>query len=122
VSWREHRFAPAPGTVLCRLEEVPDGACKELRFGPGEDSFDLLLYRRGGEVRAYVNCCPHFSLPLNAQPGEFLLLRNSQIMCAYHCAVFRLEDGHCIAGPAEGLGLEPVPVQLDGVQIRLGAP
>jgi nitrite reductase/ring-hydroxylating ferredoxin subunit len=122
MSWRGHRFAPAPGTLLCQIEAVPDGACKELRFGDGDDSFNLLLYRRGGDVRAYVNCCPHFSLPLNAQPGEFLLLPHSEIMCAYHCAVFRLEDGHCIAGPAEGMGLEPVPVQLDGTQIRVGTP
>ena len=122
MSWRGHRFAPSPGTLLCRIEAVPDGACKELRFGEGEDCFSLLLYRRGSVVRAYVNCCPHFSLPLNAQPDEFLLLRNSEIMCAYHCAVFRLEDGHCIAGPAEGMGLEPVPVQVDAAQIYLGVP
>jgi nitrite reductase/ring-hydroxylating ferredoxin subunit len=122
MSWRGHRFAPAPGTPLCRIDAVPDGACKELRFGEGDDTFNLLLYRRGGEVRAYVNCCPHFSLPLNAQPGEFLLLKNSEIMCAYHCAVFRLEDGHCIAGPAEGMGLEPVPIRLDGAQICIGTP
>ncbi|HXN10845.1 MAG TPA: Rieske 2Fe-2S domain-containing protein [Steroidobacteraceae bacterium] len=122
MSWRGHRFAPAAGTPLCHIDAVPDGACKELRFGDGDDSFNLLLYRRGDEVRAYVNCCPHFSLPLNAQPDEFLLLRNSEIMCAYHCAVFRLDDGHCIAGPAEGMGLEPVPVRLDGALICLGTP
>ena len=122
MSWRGHRYAPAAGTPLCDIGAVPDGACKELRFGDGDDSFNLLLYRRGDEVRAYVNCCPHFSLPLNAQPGEFLLLRNSEIMCAYPCAIFRLEDGHCVAGPAEGMGLEPVPVRLDGAQICVGAP
>jgi nitrite reductase/ring-hydroxylating ferredoxin subunit len=122
VSWREHRFAPTQGTLLCAIEAVPDGACKELRYGDGEQCFNLLLYRRGRMVRAYVNSCPHFSLPLNAQPDRFLLLKNAEIMCAYHCAVFRLDDGHCIAGPAEGMGLEPVPVHVDATRIYLGSP
>jgi nitrite reductase/ring-hydroxylating ferredoxin subunit len=112
MGWREHRYAPASGTLLCRVDSVADGACKELRFGDGEGMLSLLLYRRGVEVHGYVNSCPHFSLPLNARPGKFLLLKGARLMCAWHCAVFRLDDGHCIEGPAEGLGLEPVPVTV----------
>jgi nitrite reductase/ring-hydroxylating ferredoxin subunit len=92
----------------------------ELRFGHGEYCFRLLMHRRLSTVRAYVNQCPHFSLPLNARPDRFLLLAHHRIMCAYHCAVFRLEDGHCEAGPAEGMSLEPVPVELVGEQVCLG--
>jgi nitrite reductase/ring-hydroxylating ferredoxin subunit len=120
MSWRWHRYAPAPGTLLCRLEAIPDGACQELRFGDSADGFRLVLYRQGSLVRAYVNRCPHLLLPLNAEPNQFLLLKNFEIMCAYHGAVFRLEDGYCIAGPAEGKGLEPVPVFVDAAQVYLG--
>jgi nitrite reductase/ring-hydroxylating ferredoxin subunit len=122
MGWREHRSAPAAGTSLCAIDAIPDGGCKELRYGPGDDAFALLMYRRESEVRAYVNKCPHFSLPLNSRPDTFLLLRDSQIMCAYHSAVFRLEDGLCIAGPAHGMGLERVPVRLVERQIYLGEP
>jgi nitrite reductase/ring-hydroxylating ferredoxin subunit len=119
MSWREHRCAPAQGTLLCRMDSVPDGACKELRYGEGDGLFSLLLHRRGAGIRAYVNSCPHFSLPLNAHPDKFLLLADARIMCAWHCAVFRLDDGRCIAGPAQGTGLEPVPVAVVDGQIYL---
>jgi len=109
---RPHCNAPPAGTLLCSLEAVPEGGCKELRYGAGDDAFRLLLYRRGQQVRAYVNSCPHFSLPLNGNSESFFLLEGARIMCAWHCAVFRLEDGFCEEGPASGLTLDRVPVSL----------
>jgi nitrite reductase/ring-hydroxylating ferredoxin subunit len=103
-------FAPAKGTLLCRADTVGDGDCKELRFGAGDRLFSLFLYRRGDRIRGYVNNCPHFSLPLNTSPDKFLLVEDGYLMCAWHCAVFRLEDGHCTDGPAKGLSLEAIPV------------
>jgi nitrite reductase/ring-hydroxylating ferredoxin subunit len=120
--WREHRYAPVTGTVLCRLDEIPEGGCNEVRFGEGDGALSLFVYRGEPGIRAYVNCCPHFSLPLNARPGRFLMLAGAQIMCAYHCAIFRLDDGHCIAGPAEGMGLEEVRVELAGELVRVSPP
>jgi nitrite reductase/ring-hydroxylating ferredoxin subunit len=112
MSWQSHRYAPPPGERLCALESVPAGACIELRYGAGEDAFTLLLHRSGSGVKAYVNRCPHFSLPLNARPGEFLLMGGARIMCSFHSAVFRLEDGHCVDGPAVGMALESVPIEI----------
>jgi nitrite reductase/ring-hydroxylating ferredoxin subunit len=118
MGWQQHRYAPAAGSLLCRLEDLPDGRCKELRFGPsdptlpGDGALSLLLSRRGEQVRAYVNCCPHFSVPLNARPDQFVLAGNDRVMCAWHSAVFRLEDGHCVEGPAQGMGLDAVPVRV----------
>jgi nitrite reductase/ring-hydroxylating ferredoxin subunit len=77
----------------------------------------VLLYRSGLEVKAYINCCPHLSLPLNARPGEFLLMSGERIMCAHHCAVFRLQDGHCVDGPAGKTALEAVSVEVRDGQI-----
>jgi len=120
LGWQDNRNAPAPGTLLCQLETVPDGGCHEVRFGPADSAFCVLLFRRGVDVRAYVNSCPHFSMPLNAHPDEFILLQHERIMCAWHCAVFRLQDGHCIEGPAQGMGLDPVPVELLDGQLLVG--
>jgi nitrite reductase/ring-hydroxylating ferredoxin subunit len=121
MGWQEHRFAPAPGSLLCRLEDVPDGGCREVRFGPEDSGLSLLLSRRGDLVRAYVNSCPHFSLPLNARPDQFVVMSGDRIMCAWHSAVFRLGDGHCIAGPAQGMGLDVVPVRVVEGQVLLGS-
>src|ERR1700750_3157476 len=119
MGWRDHRYAPAPGTLLCRLDSVADGACKELRFGEGDGMLSLLLHRDGQTVNAFVNSCPHFSLPLNSRPNQFLLLADKRVMCAWHCAVFRMSDGHCIDGPAEGLGLERIAIVVRGDSIYL---
>ena len=121
MGWQQHRYAPASGSLLCRLEEIPDGGCRELRFGPDDTALSLLLSRRGAQVRAYVNCCPHFSLPLNARPNEFVLMGGDRIMCAWHSAVFQLADGQCLQGPAQGMGLEAVPVRVVEGQILLGS-
>jgi nitrite reductase/ring-hydroxylating ferredoxin subunit len=94
--------------VLCRLADIPDGDCLEVHVG--ERSF--MVARSGANVWAYVNVCPHFSLPLNSQPNEFLVVGERRVMCAYHCAIFRFEDGRCIEGPAEGLGLDALPVEV----------
>jgi hypothetical protein len=56
------------------VEEIPEGGCKEIRYGEGAYAFSLLVHRSGGQVRAYVNRCPHFALPLNVRPGEFVML------------------------------------------------
>lgn len=121
MNWKTHRYAPASGQRLCALEGVPEGACTELRYGRGDDAFTMLLYRSGLDVKAYVNCCPHFSLPLNARAGEFLLLGGERIMCAYHCAIFRLQDGHCVDGPAVGMGLDRVPIEIRDGHIFMAA-
>jgi nitrite reductase/ring-hydroxylating ferredoxin subunit len=103
--------------VLCRLEDIPDGDCAEVEV----DGRDLVLARSGTQVWAYVNVCPHFSLPLNSQPNEFLIAGERRVMCAFHCAIFRFEDGRCVEGPAEGMGLEPVSVAVVSGHVVLGA-
>jgi nitrite reductase/ring-hydroxylating ferredoxin subunit len=112
MGWREHRYAPPPGALLCRVDSVEDGACKEIRFGEGEFALSLLMYRDGVDMYAYVNSCPHFSLPLNARPGRFLLLTGRRVMCAWHCAEFQLTDGRCLSGPAAGLALQRVALTV----------
>ena len=102
---------------LCALETLPDGGCIELSCGAEEGAPTLLLYRSGPEVKAFINCCPHFSLPLNSRPGEFLLMSEGRIMCAHHCAVFRLQDGQCVDGPAGSTVLETVRVEVRDGQI-----
>ena len=100
TTWRSHEFAPSTGQVVCAVEDVPDGLCKEIRYGEGAYAFSILVHRSCTEIKAYVNRCPHFSLPLNARPDQFVMLDGARVMCAFHGAVFRLDNGYCEAGPA----------------------
>jgi nitrite reductase/ring-hydroxylating ferredoxin subunit len=101
--------------VLCRFDAVPDGDCLEVVHG----GKSLVLMRSADRVWAYINVCPHFSLPLNAQSNAFLVIGARQVMCAYHCAVFRFEDGVCIEGPAVGLKLDAVSIEIADGEICL---
>jgi len=112
MAWKDHAVAPPPGVALCSFEAIPEGGCHGVTLGPLQNPLDILLWRRQGTVRAYVNRCPHFSLPLNAQPQKFLLMSGDRIMCAWHCAVFDLQTGRCLDGPANGMWLEELSIAL----------
>ncbi|HWQ39927.1 MAG TPA: Rieske (2Fe-2S) protein [Burkholderiales bacterium] len=111
--WREAAHAPATGTPLCRLEEVPDGGGHEVSFGGGPEPFRILLLRLGEDVFAYHNRCPHFSLPLNYEPQVFHVYDREYLMCAHHTALFKVASGECFDGPCAGQRLTAIPVRIE---------
>ncbi len=116
MSWQDHPRAPAPGTALFRLDDIPEGEGREWRSGQERGALSLLVVRRAGRVHGYVNACPHQWIALNDQPDRFTTFDHEWIVCASHGAVFRYEDGFCEDGPCAGKSLEPVPVEVvDGV-------
>jgi len=114
VEWDQRRFAPPLGTVLCSDKDLVEGQAKEFTFGEGKRPFSMIMHRHKGNVRAWVNACPHFQLPLNAQPDRFLNKNATKLTCAHHYARFNPESGECIEGPCMGDKLLPVPVSLEG--------
>jgi nitrite reductase/ring-hydroxylating ferredoxin subunit len=96
---------------LCRRADIPDGGARV--FDISGAAKQVVVVRRGERVWAYVNRCPHFSVPLDFDPGEIACYRGQVLMCAHHSALFRFEDGHCIEGPCTGAALDPVPIDVD---------
>ncbi|CAB3778345.1 hypothetical protein LMG28614_00596 [Paraburkholderia ultramafica] len=96
---------------LCRLTDVPDGGARVIDVSPGDAP--IVVVRRGAQVWAYANRCPHFSVPLDFEPGEISCYRAQVLMCAHHSALFRFEDGHCIEGPCAGASLDAMKVDVD---------
>jgi nitrite reductase/ring-hydroxylating ferredoxin subunit len=96
---------------LCSLDEVPDGGARVI--DASDAGKPVIVVRRGAKVWAYVNRCPHFSVPLNYEPGLVHCYRSQVLMCAHHSAMFRFEDGRCIEGPCAGASLDAVPVVVD---------
>jgi nitrite reductase/ring-hydroxylating ferredoxin subunit len=110
--WRLRPNAPAAGTYLGALDDISIGAAREFRFGRGRSAFSMFVVRLpDGDVRGYLNICPHFSLPLNHQPDSFL--DNGYIRCAQHFAHFRMEDGTCVSGACEGSRLDAIAISRD---------
>ena len=103
-------LAPPP-RVLCRLEDIPDGASKA--FDPPPGGFTgLFAVRQGDAVHVYVNSCPHIGVPLNWRGDDFLTRDKANIICASHGAEFHIASGLCFQGPCAGDSLEAVAVTI----------
>jgi nitrite reductase/ring-hydroxylating ferredoxin subunit len=101
-------------TAACRLDEIPDGRARGLVLPDmGDGPLRVLVLRRGDAVIAYRNRCPHRGTPLDLRPDDFLDREGKHIVCATHGAIFRPEDGYCLAGPCAGDSLEPIPARVE---------
>jgi nitrite reductase/ring-hydroxylating ferredoxin subunit len=124
IDWRTLPNAPAPGTRLCALQDLEEGATREFSIAAesGGAPFRVLAYRQDSTVHAYVNQCPHQWLPMNRSDGKFLMWSAHELMCAHHSAVFDLVNaGICSMGPCQGSNLIRVPVMLVGDAVMIGA-
>lgn len=97
---------------LCRVEDLDDPGSRGFTLRTAAGLQDVFLVRRGTGVHAYANHCPHTGSPLDWQPDQFLNLDRTLIQCSTHLALFRIEDGQCIAGPCRGQALTPVDVTI----------
>ena len=105
--------------VLARLDDLPDGQPAEAETMLDGAPESLILLRRGAEVDAFLNVCPHAGRRLDWAPGKFLLSREGHLVCAAHGASFELPTGLCVGGPCKGDSLRRVDVRVDGDDVRL---
>lgn len=79
-----------------------------------------MVIRRGDEVTAFENRCPHAGWPLDTFDGRFLTTKAGDLICAAHMAVFDARSGACLGGPGQGRGLTRLAVQSDGERWLIG--
>jgi len=101
--------------TLCRVDEITDGGAKG--FPPAPGGFNgLVAWRRGEEIRVWVNSCPHIGTPLDWTPDKFMTRDGKYILCATHGAAFAPDSGLCLLGPCEGDYLTAVKHEIkDGL-------
>ncbi len=102
---------------LCALADLSDPGSRGFRVWRDGAPVEIFLVRRHGRVFAYRNSCPHTGGPLDWVPDRFLDVDERLIQCATHDALFRIEDGRCIAGPCAGQALVAVPVEVREGQV-----
>lgn len=107
--------------TLARLEALPPDSLHEVEAVLDGDAESLLIYRDAtGDVRAFLNVCPHAGRRLDWAPGKFLRTKDGQLVCAAHGASFDLANGECTAGPCRGERLRGVDVHCEDGDVRLG--
>lgn len=98
---------------LCNQNELEEYQTRGFDIELGSDkTLDFFLLKQDGEVRAYLNFCPHLGIPLNWQPDQFMSLEGTHIQCSTHGALFQLEDGYCFSGPCRGESLTPLNIKI----------
>ena len=111
---------PPVGTPLCSLAELEDVEALTIAWGEKWERREIFIRAHGEGAVAYLNKCPHFSIPLNTRPGKFLNYTRERFLCANHYAQFRFEDGYCDGGICEGHWLVPVKIRVDAGQVLAG--
>ena len=98
---------------VCRFDDIPDEAGKAVTVGKRK----IALFRRGEEVFALADACPHMGGPLNQ--GK-LLKRSDEVVCPWHLFRFSLRTG--VSGTNAELGARNYPVEVrDGeVLVEVG--
>lgn len=88
------------------VTEIPDPGSFAFSVHKKAKRVEGFVVRRGGNVFAYRNQCPHTGAPLNWQEHVFLDSNEELIQCAMHGALFLPESGVCVRGPCAGQPLE----------------
>jgi len=101
-----------PQRLLCRLADLPPRGCREFQLGSGEWPLRGFVLRVDGQVRAYVNRCPHLLIRLNCTPDDFLTPDGKLIVCGMHGALFEKLTGFCVSGPCFGRSLIALPLRI----------
>jgi nitrite reductase/ring-hydroxylating ferredoxin subunit len=103
-----------PGdAVLGRLADFPDGVATPTRCVVDGREVAVLVVRRGTELRAYLDLCPHQYLPLTWRGPRVLSGDGERLRCTNHGAEFAVADGRGLSGPGSACGLTAVPLRVD---------
>lgn len=109
---------PAPGTLVCKLDELPDGGGRMFVFPGDAGEFRLLVLRSGERCFGYENRCPHFGIPLAARDAQLILKPHESVSCNTHYARFRWADGYCEFGDCAGESLPTVALVVAHGEVR----
>jgi nitrite reductase/ring-hydroxylating ferredoxin subunit len=108
---------PPPGVKLCALAVIAEPGARGFRFRDGEKMFAGFVVRHAGTVRGFVDSCPHAGWALAAFDDRYFTRDGRHLLCTGHAALFRPDDGVCVAGPCTGDRLAPWAVAVLGGEI-----
>ncbi len=100
---------------LCHLDDIQEGT--SLGIERGQQAY--VAIKKRGQVYLYRNRCPHIGIRLEWQQHQFLDADKMLIQCANHGALFRIDNGLCVAGPCTGERLDLVEFNISEKSIFL---
>jgi nitrite reductase/ring-hydroxylating ferredoxin subunit len=117
----ERLLTTPAGVRLCARDDIADGAARSFVLQMRAGRFHGFVVRKGDAFHGFVDRCPHAGLPLAKVLDAYLSPDASLISCAWHGALFAVDDGKCVGGPCIGQTLKAWPVGIsDGWLETLG--
>jgi nitrite reductase/ring-hydroxylating ferredoxin subunit len=83
---------------------------------------EAFVLRYGGELHAYLNECPHWSIELDLGDGHFYDAAIGRIYCKNHGALFFPDTGQCETGPCLGRSLVRLQLRVRDAEVLVEAP
>jgi nitrite reductase/ring-hydroxylating ferredoxin subunit len=105
------------GRVLCRVDDLASIRAKDVVIVNGEEQYSIMVVEWKGDVRAFINSCPHARVPLNIVSDTFFDRTGNYLLCTMHGAHFRPTDGYCTRGPCRGKSLKPFPIKVEAGEV-----
>ena len=96
------------------LDALVEGEARVFRFRRESRALEGFVLRAQGELVAYANVCPHWSVDLDLGVGRFWDPIFERILCINHGARFHPQTGICDWGPCRGDVLERFELEREG--------
>lgn len=111
------------GDRIATTEEVPDDTTFLFTLYEEErdEEKEGILTRSNGEITGWLNYCQHFT-HIRLDKGSGGEMRDDEIVCTNHGAMFDADSGLCTFGPCNGAYLESVGVTVDNGNVYLSDP
>ena len=100
--------------LVCPRAELVQGEVRPVDLPRGSDGRPreaLVLLGSDGEPLAYLHRCRLLPVPIDGGTRQYLTHDGAYLLCGTHGALYRRDDGVCIAGPCLHLALEPLPLR-----------
>ena len=94
---------------LLAVDDIEEGTSRGLEV----NNLYLFAVKKDDQISLYFNRCPHLGTPLEWEEDRFLDADAALIQCSTHGALFRIEDGRCLAGPCKGKYIQAVTFNID---------
>lgn len=110
------------GEWRCATADLTPGHTLKFRLECRGRRVEGFVVNHEGEVRAWINSCPHVGTPLDLWPNEFYSEDGRTLVCSTHGAVFEPVTGYCIAGPCAADSLRPLPLRREAGALIVHCP
>ncbi len=111
------------GERIVSVDEVPDDTTVlfTVRETETDERREGILVRSNGSVTGWLNYCQHFT-HVRLDKGSGAGLREEEIVCTNHGAMFDADTGQCTYGPCDGAYLQALDVRSTDGAVYLTDP